>query len=115
MSLSTQSRRPLVGRNKERGHETCSKEERTGPAVRNGRKFPWRCEWRREPEHTHEGGPDCRWAGRTHGGKRRNLLDPAPHAGERFVRQRRAVRGLGTPTPAALTAAVDPGRRLSEG
>jgi len=31
------------------------------------------------------------------------------------VRQRRAVRGLGTPTPAALTAAVDPSRRLSEG
>jgi hypothetical protein len=31
------------------------------------------------------------------------------------VRQRRAVRALGTPAPAALTAAVDPGRRLSEG
>ena len=31
------------------------------------------------------------------------------------MRQRRAVRGLGTRTPAALTAAVDPGRRLSEG
>jgi hypothetical protein len=31
------------------------------------------------------------------------------------VRQRRAVRGLGTRTPAALTAAVDPSRRLSEG
>jgi hypothetical protein len=30
------------------------------------------------------------------------------------VRQRRAVRILGT-SPAALTAAVDPGRRLSEG
>jgi len=31
------------------------------------------------------------------------------------VRQRRAVRGLGTPAPAALTAALDPTRRLSEG
>jgi hypothetical protein len=31
------------------------------------------------------------------------------------VRQRRAVRALGTPSPAALAAAVDPGRRLSEG
>ena len=31
------------------------------------------------------------------------------------MRQRRAVRALGTPAPAALTAAVDPGRRLSEG
>jgi hypothetical protein len=31
------------------------------------------------------------------------------------VRQRRAVRALGTPSPAALTAAVDPGRRLSDG
>jgi hypothetical protein len=31
------------------------------------------------------------------------------------VRQRRAVRGLGTRTPAALAAAVDPSRRLSEG
>jgi hypothetical protein len=30
------------------------------------------------------------------------------------VRQRRAVRGLGKPAP-ALTAAVDPSRRLSEG
>jgi hypothetical protein len=29
--------------------------------------------------------------------------------------RRRAVHGLGTPAPAALTAAVDPGRRLSEG
>jgi hypothetical protein len=31
------------------------------------------------------------------------------------VRQRRAVRGLGTSAPAALTAALDPSRRLSEG
>jgi hypothetical protein len=31
------------------------------------------------------------------------------------VRQRRRVRGLGTSAPAALTAAVDPSRRLSEG
>jgi hypothetical protein len=31
------------------------------------------------------------------------------------VRQRRGVRGLGTPAPFALTAAVDPSRRLSEG
>jgi hypothetical protein len=31
------------------------------------------------------------------------------------VRHRRAVRALGTLAPAALTAAVDPGRRLSEG
>jgi hypothetical protein len=31
------------------------------------------------------------------------------------VRQRRAVRSLGTPAPAALTAALDPSRRLSEG
>ena len=31
------------------------------------------------------------------------------------MRQRRAVRGLGTPAPAALTAALDPTRRLSEG
>jgi hypothetical protein len=31
------------------------------------------------------------------------------------VRRRRAVRTLATPPPAALTAAVDPGRRLSEG
>jgi hypothetical protein len=31
------------------------------------------------------------------------------------VRQRRAGRGFGTPTPGALTAAVDPSRRLSEG
>ena len=31
------------------------------------------------------------------------------------MRQRRAVRGVGTRAPAALTAAVDPGRRLSEG
>ena len=31
------------------------------------------------------------------------------------MRQRRAVRGLGTPAPAALTAALDPSRRLSEG
>ena len=31
------------------------------------------------------------------------------------MRQRRAVRALGTLPPAALTAAVDPGRRLSEG
>jgi hypothetical protein len=29
--------------------------------------------------------------------------------------QRRAVRRLGTPAPAALTAALEPGRRLSEG
>lgn len=31
------------------------------------------------------------------------------------MRQRRGVRGLGSPAPAALTAAVDPSRRLSEG
>ena len=31
------------------------------------------------------------------------------------MRQRRAVRGVGTRAPAALTAAVDPSRRLSEG
>ena len=31
------------------------------------------------------------------------------------MRHRRAVRALGTRAPAALTAAVDPGRRLSEG
>jgi hypothetical protein len=31
------------------------------------------------------------------------------------VRQRRAVRGVKTPAPPALTAAVDPSRRLSEG
>jgi hypothetical protein len=31
------------------------------------------------------------------------------------VRQRRAVRGLGAPASAALTATVDPSRRLSEG
>ena len=31
------------------------------------------------------------------------------------MRQRRGVRGLGTPAPRALTAAVDPSRRLSEG
>jgi hypothetical protein len=31
------------------------------------------------------------------------------------VRRRRAVRARGTLAPAALTAAVDPGRRLSEG
>jgi hypothetical protein len=31
------------------------------------------------------------------------------------VRHRRAVRARGTLAPAALTAAVDPGRRLSEG
>jgi hypothetical protein len=31
------------------------------------------------------------------------------------VRARRALRGLGTPAPAALTAALDPSRRLSEG
>jgi hypothetical protein len=31
------------------------------------------------------------------------------------VRQRRAVRGLGTPAPAALSAALDPNRRLSAG
>lgn len=31
------------------------------------------------------------------------------------MRQRRGVRGLATPAPAALTAALDPSRRLSEG
>jgi hypothetical protein len=31
------------------------------------------------------------------------------------VRQRRAAREVGTPVPVALTAAVDPNRRLSEG
>ncbi len=31
------------------------------------------------------------------------------------MRQRRATRGVITPTPVALTAAVDPRRRLSEG
>jgi hypothetical protein len=31
------------------------------------------------------------------------------------VRQRRAAGGVGTPAPVALTAAVDPRRRLSEG
>jgi hypothetical protein len=31
------------------------------------------------------------------------------------VKQRRAVRGVATPNPVALTAAVDPSRRLSEG
>jgi len=31
------------------------------------------------------------------------------------VRQRRAARDVGTPVPVALTAAVDPNRRLSEG
>jgi hypothetical protein len=31
------------------------------------------------------------------------------------MRQRRAARGVGTPAPVALTAAVDPSRRLSEG
>lgn len=31
------------------------------------------------------------------------------------MRQRRAVRGPGPPAPAALTAALDPSRRLSEG
>ena len=31
------------------------------------------------------------------------------------MRQRRAARGVGTPARAALTAAVDPSRRLSEG
>ena len=31
------------------------------------------------------------------------------------MRQRRAVRGLGKRAPAALTAALDPSRRLSEG
>lgn len=31
------------------------------------------------------------------------------------MRQRRRVRGLGTPAPAVLTAALDPSRRLSEG
>jgi hypothetical protein len=31
------------------------------------------------------------------------------------VRQRRAARGVVTPAPVALTAAVDPSRRLSEG
>jgi hypothetical protein len=31
------------------------------------------------------------------------------------VRQRRAVRGVKTPAPPALTTAVDPSRRLSEG
>jgi hypothetical protein len=31
------------------------------------------------------------------------------------VRQRRAGRGIGTGTPVALTAAVDPNRHLSEG
>ena len=31
------------------------------------------------------------------------------------MRRRRAVQALATPPPAALTAAVDPGRRLSEG
>jgi hypothetical protein len=31
------------------------------------------------------------------------------------MRQRRAIRGPGTPAPVALTTAVDPNRRLSEG
>ena len=31
------------------------------------------------------------------------------------MRRRRTVRGLGTPAPAGLTAALDPSRRLSEG
>ena len=31
------------------------------------------------------------------------------------MRQRRAAGGVGTPAPVALTAAVDPRRRLSEG
>jgi hypothetical protein len=31
------------------------------------------------------------------------------------MRQRRAARGVGTPAQVALTAAVDPSRRLSEG
>ena len=31
------------------------------------------------------------------------------------MRRRRAGRGVGTPAPIALTAAVDPSRRLSEG
>jgi hypothetical protein len=31
------------------------------------------------------------------------------------VRQRRAAGGVGTPAPVALSAAVDPRRRLSEG
>ena len=31
------------------------------------------------------------------------------------MRQRRRARGVGTPAPAALTAAVDPRRHLSEG
>jgi hypothetical protein len=31
------------------------------------------------------------------------------------VRKHRAARGVGTPVPVALTAAVDPSRRLSEG
>ena len=31
------------------------------------------------------------------------------------MRQRRAAQGVGTPAPVALTAAVDPSRRLSEG
>jgi hypothetical protein len=31
------------------------------------------------------------------------------------VKQRRATRAVGAPTPVALTAGVDPSRRLSEG
>jgi hypothetical protein len=31
------------------------------------------------------------------------------------VRKRRAARGVGTPTPVALTAAIRPNRHLSEG
>ena len=31
------------------------------------------------------------------------------------MRQRRAARGVRTPTPVAMSAAIDPSRRLSEG
>ena len=48
-------------------------------------------------------------------GERGHLLDPAPHGGERLMRQRRAARGVRTSTPVAMSAAIDPRRRLSEG
>ena len=70
---------------------------------------------RREQEQAPEGGLDCRRGGRTHRSERGHLLDPAPHGGERLMRQRRAARGVRTSTPAAMSAAIDPRRRLSEG
>jgi hypothetical protein len=110
----TPSRGPLAGgRGKERTHEISSHEERTGPASGHGRRFACRSERRREQEPAPEGGLDCRRGRRTHGGQRGHLLDPTAHG--RRVRRRRAAQGVGTPTRVALTAAVDPSRRLSEG